>query len=140
MIAQVGVVGCDHEERVLVPRHGLRLVEELAQGIVGIAYTFVDDDTFLRKNLLILIRYDIRMMGRGCKESRHERLLHLAHLGGVKLHERLVPNCPCAVEVLVAIKTLVSIIFCTTEIIRETRGAGKSLEPHRTIRGSMEES
>ena len=139
MVAQVGVVGCNHKERILIPRHGFRLVEELPQGIVGIANTFVDDDTFLRKNLLILIRYDIRMMGRGCKESRHERLPHLAHFCGVKLHERLVPNCPCAVEVLVTAKTLVCIIFCTTEIIRKTCGASKSLKAHRTILGSVEE-
>ena len=67
------------------------------------------------------------MMRRCCEESRHERLLHLAHFCGVKLHERLVPNCPCAVEVLVTAKTL------------KTCGAGKSLKAHRTILGSVEE-
>ena len=47
MVAQVGVVGCNHKERILIPRHGFRLVEELPQGIVGIANTFVDDNTLL---------------------------------------------------------------------------------------------
>ena len=139
MVAQVGMVGSYHKEGILVPRHRLRLGEELTQGIVCIADALVDDDTLFREYFLILFRDDIRMMRRGGEECSHKRLLHLAHLRGIELHERLIPDGPGSIKILVAIKSLIGIVFRTTEIIGESRGAGKCLESHRTILCPMEE-
>ena len=62
MVALVGVVGCDYEDRVLVPRHSLRLVEELPQGVVGIANTLVYRQSLLRELTLIFVGNDKRVM------------------------------------------------------------------------------
>ena len=66
-------------------------------------------------------------------------MLELRHLRGKELQEGFVPYRPHSVEVLVAIKSLVGIIFSSAEIISESRLAGKGFEAHRPVIRSVEE-
>ena len=78
------------------------------------------------------------MAGDG-EESGHERLLHLAHFRAVVLQERLVPDAPVAVEVLVAAEAGVFVIVLPAVILLEADFVGKGKEAHRPAVGTMEE-
>ena len=133
------MVGSNHKESILIPRHSLSFLKEFAKSIICIAYALMDFYTLFRINLFIFLRHNIRMMRRSCEESCHKRLFHLTHFGSIELHERLVPYSPCAIEILVAIKSLVGIILRASEIVGKACGTSKSLEAHRTILCTMEE-
>ena len=128
-----------HEDRILKPRLLTHLLKKLPDGHVRITDAFMDDKPFLRILLLILLRDGIRMMTACREHSRHKRLLHLTHLRGIVLQERLVPDGPHPVEVIITAKSFVSIIVLPTVILLETRGSGKSLKTHRSPLCPVEE-
>ena len=107
VVAQIGVVRGDYKDGILEPRLLARRVKEAAQRIVGIAYALVYHDAFLGIFLLILVGYLIGVMARRSEEGGDKGLAELAHLGRIILHERLVPDSPVAVKVVVATVALV---------------------------------
>ncbi len=139
MVGEVRMVTGQHEDRILKPRLLAHLLKKLPDGHVRIADALMDDKPLLRKLLLILLRDGIRMMTARCEHSRHKRLLHLTHLRGIVLQERLVPDGPHPVEVIITAKSFVSIIVLPTVILLETRGSGKGLKTHRSPLCPVEE-
>ena len=128
-----------HEDRILKPRLLTHLLKELPDGHIRIPDTLMDDKPLLGILLLIFLRDGIRMMTARCEHSRHKRLLHLTHLRGIVLQERLVPDGPHPVEVIITAKSFVSIIVLPTVILLETRGSGKGLKTHRSPLCPVEE-
>ena len=80
------------------------------------------------------------MVARRGEDCRHKRFFHLRHLRGIVLQERLVPDGPHAIKVVVATKALVCIIVFPTVVVLESGATGKGLETHRAALGTMEES
>ena len=139
VVGEVGVVAGEHENGVVEPRLVAHPLKELPEGHVGIADALVDDKTLFGEGLLIFLGHHIGMVAAGGKDSSHERLFHLRHLSGIVLQERLVPDGPRAVEIVIATKTGISIEVLTTVIILKTCGLSEGLEPHRATLGTMEE-
>ncbi len=138
---ETGVVGRENENGVLVPRLTSSGFEELAQCHVAIPHAFVQRSASLFRELLgVALRHLIWRMGRGGEDGRHEGLFHFAHLLGVELEERLVPNGPGAVELVFSAETWVGVKLCAAVVLAESRGAGKGLESHRTVLRTVEES
>ena len=139
VIALVGVVVGEHEDGVAEPRLLGSLFEELAERHVGVAHALVDGQLLFFIDVLILGGNLEGVVGRGGEHGGHERLAHLTHLGAVVLQERLVPDAPMPVEVLVAPETAVGGIVLATVILLEPRLVGKRHEAHRTAVGAVEE-
>ena len=139
MVALVGVVAGDDEQRVLEPRLSAGFAEEAAQRHVGVAYALVDGQLLLLVDVAILLGYLERVVRRRGEKCRHERLLHLRHLRAVVLQEGLVPDAPVAIEVGVAPETAVGGIVFATVVLLESRLVGESHEAHRPAVGIVEE-
>ena len=139
VVALVGVVVGEHEDGVLEPRLLGCLGEEAAEGHVGVAHALVDGQLLLLIDVLVLGGNLEGMVRRGGEHGGHERLAHLTHLGAIVLQERLVPDAPMSVEVLVAPETAVGGIVLATVILLESRLVGERHEAHRTAVGAVEE-
>ena len=141
MRGEAGVIGRDDEQGVLVPRLTARRRKEFAQRHVAVSHTFVQGRAaFFGELLLVAFRHLVGRMGRGGENGRHERLFHFAHLVRIELQERFVPNGPCAVELVFAAETRVGLKLGAAVVFVETRGARKSLETHRSVLRTVEES
>ena len=101
MVAEIGMVAGQDKDGIAEPRLTADCLEEFADGHIGIADALVHDDTLFGELLLILLWNTVGMMARCREDCCHERLLHLRHLGGIVLQERLVPDGPCAVVVVI---------------------------------------
>ena len=73
------------------------------------------------------------MMAARRENSRHKRLFHLRHLGGVKLQKRFVPNSPIAIELRLAAKFRCLVKLRATIIFLEASRICKSLKTHAAI-------
>ena len=139
VVALVGVVAGEHEERVAIPRLTAGLAEEAAQRHIGIADALVDGQLLFLIDIAVLLGNLERMMRRRCEDGRHERLLQLRHLRAVVLQERLVPDAPVAVEVGIAAKAAVGSIVLAAVVLLEAGLVGKRHETHRPAVGTVEE-
>ncbi len=139
MVGEVGVVAGEHEDCVAEPRLAPGIPEELAESHICIADALMDLDALFGEAVLVLLRHLVWMVAAGREDGGHERLAHLRHLCGVVLQERLVPDGPRAVEILVAIEALVVVEVLTPVILLEACGACKRLEPHGAALGTVEE-
>ena len=139
LLVDVGVVGGDDKEGVAVPRHAAGGSEEAAQGVVGIADAGMQRVAVGAETIGIAFGHDKGMMRCGGEEGGHERLRQLLHDGGVVLHELLVPDGPGAVEIVGSAETAVGFVLGTAIVVLETGGAGKGLEAHGTVFGTVEE-
>ncbi len=139
LFGDVGVVGGDDEDGVAVPRHLAGGVEEAAQGVVGVADAGVDGVSGLVERVAIALWHHEGVVGGGGEERGDKGLGHLLHGGGIELQKFLVPDGPCAVEVVVTIETGVAVVFGTTIVGLETGGACKGLETHGAVFGTVEE-
>ena len=133
------MVAGQHKDSVLEPGLTTGCLKELTQCHIRIADALVHDDTFLWIDVFVFLRYLIGMMTRCRKDSRHKGLFHLRHLGAVILQERLIPDGPHAVKILVAIKTRVFIKVLTSIVFLEACAACEGHKAHRTTLGTMEE-
>ena len=140
MVGKARVVGGEHKQRVLIPRLAAGGGKEGAQGVVAVAHTAVERIfALLRIPLLLTFGHFVGGMGRGGEQRRHERLAKVAHLLGVKLKERLVPNRPSTVEISIAAETLVGVELRAAIVLPETGGFGKGLKTHRAVGRPVEE-
>ena len=119
MVGEVGVVAREHEDGVLEPRLGLRLLEELAYRHVGIAYALVHYEPLLGIYVLVFLGNNVGRVARNGEHRGHKRLRHLANLGAEVLQERLVPDAPVVVEVGIAAEARVGSIVLATVILLE---------------------
>ena len=94
MVAGIGMVACQYKDGIFEPRFLSGLSEEAAQGIIGIADTFVNGQFFFAIHLFIFVGHVERMMTGQRKQSRHKGLFHIAHLHAEILQERLIPDAP----------------------------------------------
>ena len=133
------MVAGQHKDGVLKPWLTTDALEELADGHVGIADAFMNNDALFGIDILVFIRNNIGMVTAGREDGSHERFFHLRHLRGIELQEGFVPNGPHAVEILVTAETLVVVIVLTSVIFLETRGTREGLESHRTALSTVEE-
>ena len=140
VVTEVCVITGQDEDGILEPWLTTCRLEEASQCHIGIAYALVNLNTFFWIGSFILLWYGIRMVTGSCKDSRHKGLFHLRHLCCVILQEGLVPDSPCAVELLLSSKAVIVIKILATVVILETSGTGECLEAHGTALGTVEES
>ena len=139
LFSDIGVVGSDDEEGVVVPRHTTGSGEEATEGMVGVADAGVEGMAGSAEAVGVARGDSKGVMGGGGEDSGHERLREGVHGGSKELQELLIPDGPSAVEVVFATKTGVGIVFGASEIVLEAGGAGECLKAHRAVFGTMEE-
>ena len=137
VVALVGVVAGQDEQRMFVPRLLPGLPEELCEGMVGVAYHLVNGQLLLAVDVAVGLRHLEGVMARQGEEGRHEGLLHGRHRAAEVLQERLVVDAPhavvagrvgrCGLEVL------------TTVIVGKACGTCEGQEAHRPAGRSVEE-
>ena len=139
LFSDIGVVGGDDEEGVVVPRHTTSRGEEATEGMVGVADTGVEGMARGAEAVGVARGDSKGVMGGGGEDSGHERLREGVHGGSKELQELFIPDGPSAVEVVFATKTGVGIVFGASEIVLEASSAGECLKAHRAVFGTMEE-
>ena len=130
----VGMVGCDHKQRVVKPRLLGCVSEERTQGMVAIPNTRMDGLRTFGEHTFIALGYSKRMMAGGREDGGHERFLHRAHLLAIELQKLLIPDSPCAVVIAFGLR-----IFIHTVILLEGSAAGVCLKTHTAVRRTVEE-
>ena len=140
VVTEIGMVACQYEDGILEPWLTTCRLEEAAQSHIGIAYALMYLNTLFWIGSFIFLRHGIRVVTGSCEYSCHEWFLHLRHLCCVILQEGLVPDSPCAVELILTSKTVIVIKILATVVILETSGTGECLEAHGTALGTVEES
>ena len=135
----IGVVGCDDEDGVVVPRLLAGGVEEALEGVVGVADAFMDGEVTFGEAAAVFVRNVKRVVGGGCEESGDEGFREVVQGEGEELEEGLVPDGPGAVEVVVAVEAAVGSVFVAAEVMLESCGACESLESHGPILGTVVE-
>ena len=130
MVALVRVVAGQHEDGVLEPRLAAGLLEETAQSHVGVADALVNLHALLGEAVGVFLRNLVGVVAAGGEDGGHEGLLHLVHLSAVVLQERLVPDGPKAVKVIMSAEARVVLEVLTAIILLEAGLAGKCLKTH----------
>ena len=120
MIREIRMITGKHEDRIVEPWLMTGFLEELANGHVGVANTFVDDDALFWILVLVLLRDGVWVMATSCENSCHKGFFHLRHLRGVVLQERLVPDSPHTIKVFISTKTGICIVVFTSVVILKT--------------------
>ena len=133
------MVGGNRKDGVLEPRLFFGPLEELAEGVVGIADDLMDGQLLFLIYLFIRIGHTEGVVAGECEDSGHEGLFHLREFQVHILKEGLVADTPPTVEGLVAYRPLVGHEVLTTIVLLELGGTGEGHKSHRASLGTMEE-
>ena len=139
MVAHIGMIARQHKDGILKPWFLTGLLKELAYRHIRIADALMHLQSLFGINFLVFLGNLEGMMTAGSKHGSHKGLLHFRHLGSIVLQERLIPDGPHTIKVLIAIKALVGIKVFSAIIILKTRATRKGLKAHRATLCTMEE-